>query len=44
MSTQVKPTKPTYRDIEIALIAVVKAGLYYRRPKDGVTPGLTRFT
>ena len=35
MSTQVKPTKPTYRDIEIALIAVIKAGLYYRRPKDG---------
>ena len=35
MSTQVKPTKPTYRDIKIALIAVIKAGLYYRRPKDG---------
>ena len=35
MSTQAKPTKPTYRDIEIALIAVIKAGLYYRRPKDG---------
>ena len=35
MSTQVKPTKPTYQDIEIALIAVIKAGLYYRRPKDG---------
>src|SRR5436305_11271850 len=35
MSTQAKPTKPTYRDIEIALIAVVKVGLYYRRPKDG---------
>ena len=35
MSTQAKPTKPTYRDIKIALIAVVKAGLYYRRPKDG---------
>ena len=35
MSTQAKPTKPTYQDIEMALIAVVKAGLYYRRPKDG---------
>ncbi len=35
MSTQAKPTKPTYQDIEIALIAVIKAGLYYRRPKDG---------
>ena len=35
MSTQAKLTKLTYRDIEIALIAVVKAGLYYRRPKDG---------
>ena len=35
MSTQAKLTKPTYQDIEIALIAVIKAGLYYRRPKDG---------
>ena len=34
MSTQAKPTKPTYQDIEMALIAVVKAGLYYRKPKD----------
>ena len=35
MSTQAKPTKPTYRDIETALIAVVKAGILYKKPKDG---------
>ena len=35
MSTQAKPTKPTYWDIETALIAVVKAGILYKKPKDG---------
>ena len=37
MSTQnqLSDTKPTYQEIEQALINVVKAGLYYRRPKDG---------
>ena len=35
MSTQAKPAKPTYRDIETALIAVVKAGILYKKPKDG---------
>ena len=32
MTTQVKPT---YRDIEAALIDVVKAGILYKKPKDG---------
>jgi hypothetical protein len=27
--------KPTYRDIESALIAIVKAGILYKKPKDG---------
>ena len=37
MSTQVQlsDTKPTYQEVEQALINVVKAGIYYRRPKDG---------
>jgi glycerophosphoryl diester phosphodiesterase len=37
MSTQIQLTKikPTYQEIEQALINVVKAGIYYRRPKDG---------
>src|SRR5207248_8083930 len=37
MSTQIQltDTKLTSQNIEIALIVVVKAGLYYRRPKDG---------
>ncbi|GES80681.1 hypothetical protein GLOIN_2v1489479 [Rhizophagus clarus] len=37
MSTQnqLADTKPTYQEIEQALINVVKAGIYYRRPKDG---------
>ncbi|GBC04762.1 hypothetical protein RclHR1_05850011 [Rhizophagus clarus] len=37
MSTQIQltDTKPTYQEIEQALINVVKAGIYYRRPKDG---------
>ena len=37
MSTQnqLTETKPTYQEIEKALINVVKAGLYYRKPKDG---------
>ena len=28
-------TKPTSQEVEQALINVVKAGLYYRRPKEG---------
>ena len=37
MSTQIQltDTKPTYQEVEQALINVVKAGIYYRRPKDG---------
>src|SRR5579883_641435 len=37
MSTQnqLADTKLTYQEIEQALINVVKAGIYYRRPKDG---------
>jgi hypothetical protein len=37
MSTQIQlaEAKPTYQEIEQALINVIKAGIYYRRPKDG---------
>ena len=28
-------TKPTYQEIEKALITVIKAGIYYKKPKDG---------
>jgi len=37
MSTQNQliDTKPTSQEIEQALINVIKAGLYYRRPKEG---------
>jgi hypothetical protein len=35
MSIQAIPAKPTSQDIEKALINVIKAGLYYRKPKDG---------
>ena len=37
MSTQIQlsNTKPTSQDIEKALINVVKAGIYYKRPLDG---------
>ena len=37
MSTQnqLADIKPTYQEIEQALINVVKAGIYYRRPKEG---------
>ena len=37
MNTQVQlpETKPTYQEVEQALINVVKAGIYYRRPKEG---------
>ena len=28
-------TKPTYRDIEKALINIIKAGFYYRKSEDG---------
>ena len=34
MSKQVE-TKPTYQEVKQALINVVKAGIYYRKPKDG---------
>lgn len=34
-STEVKSTQPTWQDIERALIMVVRAGLYYKKPKDG---------
>ena|ERR1051325_1893556 len=36
MSTQIQlsDTKPTSQEIEQALINVIKAGLYYRKPKD----------
>ncbi|CAG8822364.1 8551_t:CDS:1, partial [Cetraspora pellucida] len=33
--TKDNQTKPTYQEVEQALINVVKAGLYYRKPKDG---------
>src|SRR3970040_9503 len=37
MSTQIQlpEAKPTFQEIEQALINVVKAGIYYRKPKDG---------
>lgn len=35
MSSQSTTTKPTYQEIEKALIEVVKAGIYYKKPKDG---------
>ena len=37
MSTQIQLTdpKPTFQEIEQALINIIKAGLYYRRPKRG---------
>jgi hypothetical protein len=37
MSTQIQITeaKPTSQEVEQALIKVVKAGIYYRRPLDG---------
>ena len=37
MSTQNQSSeaKPTYQEVEQALINVVKAGIYYRKPKDG---------
>ena len=37
MSTQIQlyDTKPTHQEVEQALVNVVKAGIYYRRPKDG---------
>ena len=37
MSTQIQlvETKSTSQEIEQALINIIKAGLYYRRPKDG---------
>lgn len=35
MSTIKHPeSKPTYQDIETALIAVIKAGIFYKKPKD----------
>ena len=37
MSTQIQlsEAKPTSQEVEQALINVVKAGIYYRKPKDG---------
>jgi len=40
MSTQIqlseeKPGKPTAKEVEKALINVLKAGIYYNKPKDG---------
>jgi hypothetical protein len=37
MSTQIQltDTKPTSQQVEQGLINIIKAGLYYRRPKDG---------
>ncbi|RGB24318.1 hypothetical protein C1646_773275 [Rhizophagus diaphanus] len=37
MSTQIQlsDTKPTYQEVEQALINVIKAGIYYRRLKEG---------
>ena len=32
---QLAETKPTYQEIEQALKNILKAGIYYRRPKDG---------
>ena len=32
---QLTETKPTFQEIEQALINIIKAGLYYRRTKDG---------
>lgn len=34
MTSQIT-AKPTYQDIEKALIAVIKAGILYKKPKDG---------
>ena len=34
MSTQVD-TKPTYQEVEQALINLIKAGISYKKPKDG---------
>jgi hypothetical protein len=37
MSTQIQlsEAKPTFQEVEQALINVVKAGIHYRKPKDG---------
>jgi hypothetical protein len=37
MNTQIQlsDTKPKSQEVKKALINVIKAGLYYRRPKDG---------
>jgi len=40
MSTQIQiakaeQVKPTYQEVEQALIKVVKAGIHYKKPKDG---------
>jgi hypothetical protein len=34
-SKEVEAKQPTSEDIEKALIEVIKAGLFYRKPKDG---------
>jgi len=40
MSTQIQlaEIKPTSQEIEQALINIIKAGLYYRRPKEYTIP------
>jgi len=35
IQNQLTKAKPTYQEVEQALINVVKAGIYYRKPKDG---------
>jgi len=34
MTTKASPVKPTHFDIEEALIALIKAGILYKKPKD----------
>ncbi|CAB4492501.1 unnamed protein product [Rhizophagus irregularis] len=45
MSTQDISAKPTYREIESALIAVIKAGILYKKPKDAqsILPNETKY-
>ncbi|RHZ61181.1 hypothetical protein Glove_349g152 [Diversispora epigaea] len=33
-TTEVKSSKPTWQDIEKAIVDIVKAGVYYKKPKD----------
>ena len=34
-TTQAPATKPTYQAIEAALFGIIKAGILYKKPKDG---------